>query len=496
MRNMILTALYMLCLPVVSTLPAQAQVGIGTTTPNPRALLDVFYGGQGGAQSILFPRVTTAQRDDPNFAPFPAGAVIYNTTTNCLEYFNGTDWICAGAQVTNVTELTEITNITQVTNIFNDQGIPMEISAILPASLVYEVLPAAMGVLNGLPTLQQRVGNRYWRTSEADAMLVSYANAPKASTMLTGDGLMPDRKTFAADAIPVLSLAPTRQATSDAVIEQNAIWTRIEAAHGSYQPTSSTLTSYDVDHWQLRAGIDAQLMESDAGRLIAGVNAALGNAGLDAKSVVGTGTINTTGSALAATLTWYGEKGFYADVQAQYSWFENDLQADTLGVLVNELDGNGTALSLELGQRLSYSDTLTFIPQAQLSWSQVEFDTFTGPRGEVVSMGEDESIVGRIGLAIEHADSRVTDDGAINRRSIYGIANVMHDFASARTVDVSGVTLTSDTDDWTGELGLGGTLNWKDDRYSLYGETSYLTDLTGAGDGYSIQGNLGFRMKW
>ena len=70
-----------------------AQVGIGTTSPNASAELDVSSTTKG----FLPPRLTTTQR---NAISSPAtGLTIYNTTLNCMEYFNGTGWLnhCTGA---------------------------------------------------------------------------------------------------------------------------------------------------------------------------------------------------------------------------------------------------------------------------------------------------------------------------------------------------------------------------------------------------------------
>ena len=60
---------------------AQAQVGIGTETPNDAAILDITSTSKG----LLLPRLTTAQR---NAIVNPvAGLVIYNTTTNCINTY-------------------------------------------------------------------------------------------------------------------------------------------------------------------------------------------------------------------------------------------------------------------------------------------------------------------------------------------------------------------------------------------------------------------------
>lgn len=64
-----------------------AQVGIGTTSPNISAQLDVYSTTKG----FLPPRMTTAERTA--IASAVAGLVVYNTTIGQLEYYNGTSWV-------------------------------------------------------------------------------------------------------------------------------------------------------------------------------------------------------------------------------------------------------------------------------------------------------------------------------------------------------------------------------------------------------------------
>jgi hypothetical protein len=61
-------------------------VGIGTTSPSASALLDVSSTTQG----LLPPRMTGVQRDA--ISSPAAGLMIYNTTTNKLNFYNGTAW--------------------------------------------------------------------------------------------------------------------------------------------------------------------------------------------------------------------------------------------------------------------------------------------------------------------------------------------------------------------------------------------------------------------
>lgn len=63
------------------------NVGIGQPIPDPSAKLEIYDTTRG----ILIPRLTSAQRD--MYIPTPAtGLLIYNTTCNVFQYWDGTQW--------------------------------------------------------------------------------------------------------------------------------------------------------------------------------------------------------------------------------------------------------------------------------------------------------------------------------------------------------------------------------------------------------------------
>lgn len=70
----------------MSIMPFTGNVGIGTTTPANSAALEV----SGTSKGFLPPRVTQPQRDA--ITPV-AGLMVYNTTTNKPNFYNGTEWI-------------------------------------------------------------------------------------------------------------------------------------------------------------------------------------------------------------------------------------------------------------------------------------------------------------------------------------------------------------------------------------------------------------------
>ena len=341
-----------------------------------------------------------------------------------------------------------------------------------PGVPVYEVYAQALLGQMETPTLQQRVGNRYW--SGAGNVMIEQ-----------GDGA------------GVAEVAPSPDGS--AAVEGSGSWGRIVGSHGYYEPDVSTSgAQYDLDLWKLQAGFDGLIHENDSGdRLIGGITAQYGRASTDVFSVFGNGNIDTTGYGVGSTATWYQQNGFYADGQAQATWFDSDLGSDTLGALADGNDGFGYALSIEAGKRIPMKENWTVTPQAQLVYAAVDFDSFTGPSGELGSLSDGDSLLGRLGIALDREASWNDDGGSLRRSHLYGIANLHYEFLEGGTaVTVLGTDLVHQLDRLWGEAGLGGSYNWDDDKYSIYGEGSVMTSLADFGDSYALKGTAGFRVKW
>ncbi|WP_181592328.1 autotransporter outer membrane beta-barrel domain-containing protein [Rhizobium tropici] len=350
-----------------------------------------------------------------------------------------------------------------------------------PGVPLYEAYPQVLLGLNGLPTLQQRVGNRYWIERPAPSQTV-FCKDPTQNFRCP---VTAEQAEFYADGKP----RPT--------IEENGVWGVIEGSYAELQPHVTTSgTNYDLTTWKMRAGIDGLISESDRGKLIAGFTVHYGHASADVASFFGPGSISTDGYGLGATATWYGSNGFYLDAQGQLSWYNSNLSSDWIGNLANGSDGFGYALSLEGGQRVGLGENWTIIPQAQLVYSNVRFDAFTDPSGADVSLDHADSLRGRLGLAFEYQNSWKSEGGQIDRAALYGISNLHYEFLEGTRVNVSQIRFTSENDPLWGEIGFGGSYNWNDDKYSLYGELSASTSLQNFGDSYSLNGKAGLRVKW
>ncbi|MGR3853780.1 beta strand repeat-containing protein [Chryseobacterium indologenes] len=76
-------------LNTVATMAPNGNMGIGTVAPNANAILELNATNKG----FLPPRLTTVQRNAIPAASKPAGLMVYNTTTNCMDFWNSSEWV-------------------------------------------------------------------------------------------------------------------------------------------------------------------------------------------------------------------------------------------------------------------------------------------------------------------------------------------------------------------------------------------------------------------
>ncbi|WP_246667196.1 autotransporter outer membrane beta-barrel domain-containing protein [Bradyrhizobium sp. UNPA324] len=329
-----------------------------------------------------------------------------------------------------------------------------------PGVPLYENYAAVLLGMNALPTLQQRAGNRYWGGSDA---------TERAGLAYASMGGVPAQPT--------------------------PVWGRIEGQHGAFSPSNTTGSTYNTDQWKAQAGIDGLLLENGWGKLIVGINAQYGTANANVSSFYGNGTIHAAGSGVGASLTWYGDNGFYVDGQAQGMFYRSDLSSVLTGSMTHGNEGMGYAFGIESGKRIGIGNGFALTPQAQLTYSKVDFDPFADRFAAAVSLLNADSLVGRAGLAFEHIKSWRDQSGQLVRSDVYGIANVHYEFLDGTNVLVSGTGFANANDRLWGSIGGGGTYSWASGRYAVFGEVSYNASLA-HGDDHSYKGTAGFRVVW
>ncbi|MNR95995.1 AIDA-I autotransporter precursor [compost metagenome] len=320
----------------------------------------------------------------------------------------------------------------------------------------YEAYPQILLGLNGLPTLQQRVGNRFWNDGSS------------SSSKDNGRGV------------------------TGTFTETNGMWVRVEGGHNRMTPKESTSGSdYQYDTYKMQGGIDGVLTENSNGKVVGSalIHYVHGSAKTSWRHGVGnygSGNISTDGYGVGGALTWYGENGFYVDGMAQLTWYSSNLSANSVHSLKSGDHAFGQAWSLESGKRVKMNGNWSVTPQAQLRYSKASFDNFTDVFGASVRQGRDDSLQGRLGISLDYQNKRTR---------FYGIANLYNEFFNGTSVTVADQTFASRNDRLWAGLGFGGSYNWNNDKYSVYGEANYNSSLASS-NSHGYGGTIGLRFKW
>lgn len=347
-----------------------------------------------------------------------------------------------------------------------------------PGTPIYENYGNALLGLNSMPTLQQRAGNRYWNRNQLPQTI--FCKDPEQNYRCV-----------------VSSEQESYYQQDKVIVGDNGVWGRIEASHGSFDPGGSTTgSSYSLGQWKMQAGVDGAVAETEHGLLVGSLGGHLGTGHASVDSFFGSGKIDTFGIGLDASLTWYGENGFYADAQGSLNFYDTKLSSDLAGELVGGAGAFGYAASLELGKRFTLNPHWTVIPQAQLLYSSVKIDRFEDRFGAVVTPDDADSLRGRIGLALEYQTEWTTEDGQERQAAIYGIANLHREFLDTQaTTDVVGTKFSNGSADLWGEVGVGASVKVSE-TMDVFGEARYGASLHGEGSDQSFGGNLGLRVTW
>ncbi|MBW5407601.1 autotransporter outer membrane beta-barrel domain-containing protein [Morganella morganii] len=319
-----------------------------------------------------------------------------------------------------------------------------------PGVALYEQYIPTLAAINTLPALQQRVGNSYW----------------------------------------------TQSLNNDSAGQGG--WGRIEGMRISVKPSGSdSHAQRDTDVWKLQTGVDYMQKETTAGLFIGGVNFVHGSASSSVSSPYGNGKIDTTGTGVGTTLTWYGHNSLYTDVQAQIMWFNSDISSSTIGhKLINGNNGTGYALSGETGKHYQINESFTLTPQTQLIWSKIRFSSFTDPFGTKVTSEDGDSLRMRAGLSLDHKRSWNAADGKESKLHFFTMANLYNEFLDGTKVSVSDISFRTHNDrQWAG-VGIGGDYEWNNGRYAAYGSADVSNSLGHMNGNYTFGGTLGVRINW
>ena len=337
-----------------------------------------------------------------------------------------------------------------------------------PGAVLYETYAQAIRRMNAPTTLRKRVGNRFWAgTSYKDRGICCYGNAVERT------------------------------------IDGGGLWMRVNSVYNDNAPEQSTANAqWQQDFGQVQIGSDFSFDPAVyRGRLMFGVFAQYGYGSTELDSYFGQGAIDTYNWGIGSTLTWYGSQGSYADIQAQFNWFDSDLYSRELWYLGTGNDAVAFNFSVEGGHSFKLCDFFSLTPQLQLAYTAEDIDDNHDPYGARLIDTENQGGFARLGLAFEQRLSQRINRNMygnllLERIGLYAIANTYYYFDDKTEVQVSGTSLYQARDEWWGQLGVGFTYDQCGDRCSVYGEVDYASSLDNFGDSDSIQLTFGFRFKW
>ena len=188
-------------------------------------------------------------------------------------------------------------------------------------------------------------------------------------------------------------------------------------------------------------------------------------------SVLGDGEIGIASHAASLSATWLAPNGFYADAQTQYARFTGNIAAEQTTLAAGN-DADAIAAAAELGWRLNAPpiaglDTLRFAPQAQLTWTRIDFADFTTPNNLHISLTDGTTAAARLSLAW-HGEWHNPDNGT---GRIHGGINLHEPLDAAATLNISGIPFAGEQQNPGLDATLGFAYEWAD-GYALNLETT------------------------
>ncbi|MXO64801.1 autotransporter outer membrane beta-barrel domain-containing protein [Altericroceibacterium endophyticum] len=318
---------------------------------------------------------------------------------------------------------------------------------------VMEAYGQALLGLNSLNSLRQRTGNRSWTPG----------------------------------------LSKTIDDTSTAA----GVWGQFEGSLAEQNfATSVTGSAYDQDFWRLRTGVEAPLTLSDSGALFVGTQVNYGVARTNVTSVYGNGRIMTNVLGFGLGMTWYGNSGFYADIQGRYNHYSSDVR-NGLGRMANNVKSDGYAGGLELGYVLAQGNSWKITPQAQLTYGTVDYNSFSDGTSATAALadGSVNSWRGRGGLELSNDKNWTSESGKEMSRHFYGVLNLHYEFDGKSNAAVSNTPLYSRPEQLWGEVGAGFQHNAVG-SISVFGEAAYSVSFANGGDNNKLNGRIGLRANF
>ena len=184
----------------------------------------------------------------------------------------------------------------------------------------------------------------------------------------------------------------------------------------------------------------------------------------DAENVhVASATANGYGGGLS--LTWDSPSGYYGDLLGQFTAYDVDVKGNNGSS--GSFDTLAYSFSAEAGYRFDLDNSIRVVPQGQLIWSRSNFDDFADSDDIVVDWNEKSMLTGRVGLALEGGNTIANGGTGLTG---YVIANLLHDFNEASSLNAAGTEISSQLSRNQVEVRVGANLADASNKFTFFTE--------------------------
>ena len=137
--------------------------------------------------------------------------------------------------------------------------------------------------------------------------------------------------------------------------------------------------------------------------------------------------------------TWFGEKGWYADLVGRAAWHDTDLKGVNRDgdAFDTGFDMWGAAASIETGWKLASEEKWYVEPQVQLQYTYLGSSDYRTDNEVEISNSHVESLIGRAGFRLGRDLDRAGETGT-QKMNLYFRADVLHEFMGDQLFTMKG----------------------------------------------------------
>lgn len=256
--------------------------------------------------------------------------------------------------------------------------------------------------------------------------------------------------------------------------------------HG--EPKTARAPKFESSVTGYQTGFDLGRFVSPIGTFVYGVTAQYNQVSSDVRvGVSNTGLLSAVGYGVGATATWYGEEGAYVDLQGQFNDIDADFETDSLGRLMDGTEATAIVISAEMGQRYQFGDDVAVTPQAQISWGQVDVDSFNTANNQSVKPNSETGYTLRAGIEAEYNNEQVNG---------YLLGNLYYDSIDTWELEFVGENYKDTNGAVSVEFGFGGSTEVSENTILFLQGTYRITTDSGADRKSSSNLSAGVAFSW